>query len=288
MEKIFLWDEELIEQFPKVSLERIDEFLDLIQYIQENNMGNVIDEEVIDEEVLEKESLWEWIYAKDDIRLNDLKKELSKKIQKVRGINSKKASELKKQIGSMGGKKVFVLYFSKDSKSPYYIETRSQYFKALWKYLSRENKNDFSEDMKECFPNIVFHKDVKGSLNTLNRKFEEIRGEIVEHLGQLNEYQKKFLKLADENRSYREIADIFTKDTGIACSPQAGRKSVKELKIEVYNNITKETEEITCELHTKFSKYNINPEKQDRIYFFPGKKGIENGYVIVKHIGKHL
>ena len=35
-------------------------------------------------------------------------------------------------------------------------------------------------------------------------------------------------------------------------------------------------------------KFNIDRTKQDRIYFFPGRKGIHEGKIIVKHIGKHL
>ena len=75
---------------------------------------------------------------------------------------------------------------------------------------------------------------------------------------------------------------------GIACSPQAGRDKVQILKETYFNTKSGQEETVICELHTKFRKFNIDKNKQDRIYFFPGKTGIKEGKVIVKHIGKHL
>ena len=44
---------------------------------------------------------------------------------------------------------------------------------------------------------------------------------------------------------------------------------------------------LLCELHTKFSTYNRDATKQDRIYFHKGKKGILEDKLIVIHIGDH-
>lgn len=142
--------------------------------------------------------------------------------------------------------------------------------------------------MQECFPNIYFADGIGATINTLNRRFEDIRGEIVEHLTQICDYQIKFGELLDEHKSYQEIAQQFSKDTGIDCSPQAGREKVQLLKERQVNETTGQEEIIVCELHTKFKTFNIDREHQDRIYFFPGKRDILGGKVIVKHIGKHL
>ena len=55
-----------------------------------------------------------------------------------------------------------------------------------------------------------------------------------------------------------------------------------------FNSKNGQEEAVTCELHTKFKRFNIDIDKQDRIYFFPGKREILEGKVIVKHIGGHL
>lgn len=109
----------------------------------------------------------------------------------------------------------------------------------------------------------------------------------MKHLTALNGYKDKFLKLSGENKGYREIADEFQCDSGIECSPQAGRDHVAGLRRSFYNEVSKEEESITCEMHTKFKKYNIDRQKQDRIYFAPSKQGIQKGKVVVVHIGTH-
>lgn len=58
----------------------------------------------------------------------------------------------------------------------------------------------------------------------------------------------------------KEIADSqickkFKEKTGIDCSPQANRDGIKNLKVTLFNNESNGSEEIVCELHTKFSKY---------------------------------
>lgn len=79
-------------------------------------------------------------------------------------------------------------------------------------------------------------------MNTLNRRFEEIREEIVEHLTRLNDYQVKFGELFDEHKSFQEIAQQFSADTGIDCSPQAGRDKVQALKETRRNEATGQEE----------------------------------------------
>lgn len=110
----------------------------------------------------------------------------------------------------------------------------------------------------------------------------------MDHLSIINDYKDKFCELLSENRSYVEIARIFHEDTGIDCSTQAGRKGVQKLKAKYFNAENGQEEDILCELHTKFNRFNINREEQDRIYFFLGRKGIKGGKIIVKHIGTHL
>lgn len=281
MEKIVLWDKRLVEQYKECTLIILDNFLELIEFIQDNKIKNLIDEKVFVDN-----ALWDWLYAKDNIELIDIKKELIKKIQKTQRIDTEQFNELQKYVGSIVKAKTFVLIFK--DESAFHISSIAEYFRALRQYLRMEKKDDFARDLQECFPNIVFSENIETSINTLNRKFEDIRNEIVEHLIQINNYKSRFEELINEHKPYKEISEIFTAETGIECSPQSGRKSVRELKAKYYNSVTKQDEVITCELHTKFKRFNINIDKQDRIYFFPGKCGIVNGRIVVKHIGEHL
>lgn len=281
MEKAVLWGKEIEKDFAGASENQLDDFLELIQFIQKNGLRNEICENT-----LEKAELWEWLYSKDQIELNDIKRELSRHLEKVKSRAEEEFDELFGKIGKLLAVKVLALSFK--GESVYYISTISGYYAGIRSYLAVEKKDDFCNDLQECFPNIFFTEGIDTTVNTLNRKFEDIREEIVEHLIYINNYQEKFSKMLEENKSYQEVAQQFTIDTGIDCSPQAGRDKVQALKETQINEETGQEETVVCELHTKFKTFNIDRERQDRIYFFPGKQGILGGKIIVKHIGKHL
>lgn len=281
MEKVVLWGDGIEQDFVEVSENQFDDFLELVRYIQKNNIQNVICENT-----LYKAELWEWLYSKDQVELNDIKRELRRYIEKARYVNEAEFDKLMEKIGKLLSIKVLALLF--DKKNIFYISTILEYYAGIRSYLKMEKKDDFCKDLQECFPNIYFAEGIETSVNSLNRKFEDIREEIVEHLTQINDFKARFGELLEEHKSYQEIAREFTADTGIECSPQAGREKVQDLKERQFNDINGQEETVICELHTKFKKFNIDRERQDRIYFFPGKKGILNGKIIVKYIGTHL
>lgn len=281
MEKIVLWGKEIEKDFAGAAEKQLDDFLELMYFIQKNNIRNEICESTLD-----KEELWEWLYSKDQIELNDIKRELSRHLEKARCREKIEFDEFFNKIGKVLTPKILLLSFKKENI--YYIATILEYYAGIRSYLAAEKKDDFCNDLQECFPHIFFTEGIGRTINTLNRKFEEIRAEIVEHLICINNYHYKFSEMLEEHKSYQEIAHQFAIDTGIACSPQAARKKVQVLKETQINDITGQEETIICELHTKFKTFNVDREKQDRIYFFPGKQGILDGRIIVKHIGTHL
>ena len=281
MNKRILWDKKIKESFTKFSQTNLIDFLDLLDYIADYNIENIICESTLDDE-----ELWTWLYTKDQIELNDIKRELSKRIERTKSVNEYDFDEMLNIVGKLNSIKTLILLY--EDKCDFYISTKKEYYIGLRRYLAMEKKDAFCKDLPDCFPNIYFSENIETSVNTLNKKFEEIREEIIEHLTNINDYQNKFLKLLQKNTSYQEIAQCFTTDTGIDCSPQAGRDKVRILKETYLNTESNQEETIICELHTKFKKFNIDKSKQDRIYFFPGKMGIKDGKVIVKHIGKHL
>lgn len=235
---------------------------------------------------LNEAELWDWLYSKEKIELNDIKRELSRRLERAECVAQNEFDELMGKIGKLQEIKVLALTFKRENI--YYISTILEYYAGIRSYLASEKKDDFCSDLQECFPNIYFAEGIGTTINTLNRRFEDIREEIVEHLTQINDYQVKFSELLDEHKPYQEIAQQFAADTGIDCSPQAGREKVQQLRESQVNETTGQEESIVCELHTKFKTFNIDRERQDRIYFSPGKQGILGGRVIVKHIGKHL
>ncbi|MCR2050876.1 hypothetical protein NSB25_26980 [Acetatifactor muris] len=281
MKKAVLWGKEIKQDFTSASESQLDAFLDLVQFIQQNDIWNAICESTLDEA-----ELWGWLYSKEQIELNDIKRELARRMERAKCVSQEEFDKLLGEIGKI--QKIMILVLSFQRVCVYYISTILAYYTGIRSYLALEKKDDFCNDLQECFPNIYFVEGVRTTVNTLNRRFEDIREEIVEHLTWLNDYRVKFGELLDEHKSFQEIAQQFSADTGIDCSPQVGRDKVQALKESRRNEATGQEETIICELHTKFKTFNVNRERQDRIYFFPGKRDILGGKVIVKHIGKHL
>lgn len=281
MEKVILWEKEIEKDFAKASENQLDDFLELVRFVQKNGIQNLICKSTLD-----KAELWEWLYSKDQIELNDIKRELSRRLERAECQEEGKYEEFFGKIGKLLAIKVLLLSFK--GESVYYISTIAEYYISIRNYLALEKKDDFCNDLQECFPNIFFVEGIETTVNTLNRKFEDMREEIIEHLVRINDYYRKFSDMLENHKSYREIAKQFIIDTGIDCSPQAGREKVQALKETRINEVTGQEETVVCELHTKFKTFNIDKEKQDRIYFFPGKQGILGGRIIVKHIGTHL
>ncbi len=281
MEKVILWEKEIEKDFAKASENQLDDFLELVRFVQKNGIQNVICKSTLD-----KAELWEWLYSKDQIELNDIKRELSRRLEKAECKEEREYEEFFGKIGKLLAIKILLLAFKRENV--YYISTIAEYYASIRNYLALEKKNDFCNDLQECFPNIFFVEGIETTVNTLNRKFEDMREEIIEHLIRINDYYRKFSDMLENHKSYREIAKQFIIDTGIDCSPQSGREKVQELKETRINEETGQEETVVCELHTKFKTFNIDKEKQDRIYFFPGKQGILGGRIIVKHIGTHL
>lgn len=276
-----VWTEEIPAQIPARSKEDIDEFLKLLDFFDDARIDTYLNEQA----VYENMEFCDWIYSKESSELNDMKRELSKKISKYYHIDEIEQQKLIGNIGRDFEKKWVGIDFREEVE--FYAFTISKFYKICRFYLKWNKKSDFIQDLSFCYPNIFFDASVQGSFHSLNRRFEEVCEEIVEHLTALNNYREKFIQLSEENKGYREIAEEFQRDSGIECSPQSGRRNVAGLKREFLNTLNNKTETVNCELHTKFKKFNIDREKQDRIYFAPAKKGIQEEKVVVVHIGKH-
>lgn len=275
-----VWTDKLTEQIPKEKYEKIIQFMELLDVLNDKRIVINLDED----SVYECEDFVEWIYSRKEPELTDIKKELILKMSKCCHCEDAQIKRLQENIGEVKSQKYFALDFREDN--PYYAVTEKAMYKICRKYLGMESKDQFKEDMEFCFPDIYF--DVSTSIHSLNRKFEDIRAEIVEHLTALNSYRVNFIQLMNKNKGYREIAMLFQQDTGIECSPQGDKKKLSIFKREFVNESTGQKENINCELHTKFKRYNIDRDKQDRIYFAPAKEGICSNRVIVIHIGRHL
>lgn len=260
-------------------LESVLEMLDIS--LQYNTEYHVLEDSLYSQMICGEEFV-NWLYDYTQPELRDLKKELCIRINKSKPVRGKC---MEQQEEWLAREKTFTV--GKDGKKTDLVWTCADYWEFKRNVLARCSKAEFAHDLAECFENIYFTDSVEPSLHTLNNQFSDIRGEIVEHLSKLNSYYAEFRSKRQSNVDNRSICLEFKEFSGINCSPQAGRESVHTLYRRFYNVKDKAEEELCCELHTKFKKYNRDRENQDRIYFHPGKDGICEGKIIVIHIGSH-
>lgn len=222
-----------------------------------------------------------WLYDYDNVDpyLRDIKKELLIEINKSQTLDENVNLDDFVQQES-----TFIIGICEDYK----IQDLFDYLQFKQNRLKKFSaKSTFGDELQECYYYIFFDTGVSATLSTLNNRFSNMRDDIVNHLHQLDE----FCRIHPERVNSGYNNDCFSRDfkafSGIDCSPQSDRDSTANLKKKYINTVTQVEESLTCELHTKFSKYNRDATKQDRIYFHKGKKDILGGKLIVIHIGTH-
>ena len=114
MKKAVLWGKKIEEDFVNASENQLDDFLELLQYIQDNHIRNAICENTMNEA-----ALWGWLYSKEQIELNDIKRELSRRLERAECVVQEEFDELLDKIGKVQSIKVLAQYLKRKSK--YYI-----------------------------------------------------------------------------------------------------------------------------------------------------------------------
>lgn len=104
MKKAVLWGKEIKKDFAGASESQLDDFLDLVQFIQQNDIWNVIRESTLDEA-----ELWGWLYSKEQIELNGIKRELSRRLERAKCVSQEEFDELLGKLGKMHKIKVLAL-----------------------------------------------------------------------------------------------------------------------------------------------------------------------------------
>lgn len=275
-----------IEHFPLAlntegNIEEIlSELLKMIDYTENFNTNYFVCENSLYSKSVLNTPFADWLYGLSQPELNDVKRELIIKISKSQTLSPD----------------IDITQFIKDESVFIVGNTEAVFIWNIFNYLNFKqirlknitSKTEFSQEIQECYYNIFFDKDISYSLNTLNNNFASIRDEIIVHLQRLDEFYETNKCCNNIGFSNLDFSSKFKEFSKIDCSPQASRDSTVPLKKRYLNKTTNKEEEITCELHTKFSTHDRDSTKQDRIYFHKGKIGVCDNKLIVIHIGKHM
>lgn len=142
----------------------------------------------------------------------------------------------------------------------------------------------FLAECDKYFPAIYFHSNNQVSIKSI---LDDFSIEIVRHLSELND---KFKTIRNGYTHLPEALIAFSSACNLETSLEGNASRKKKLTFDFETEKGK-IESIYCEPHTKINSHNNKGNTayfQYRIYFHEGKSNIQNGKILVAHIGEHL
>jgi hypothetical protein len=153
--------------------------------------------------------------------------------------------------------------------------------------LYPQNAFFFVDECAKYFPNLYFHERIKTSINSILFNFPK---KIIFHLAALNN-QFRYSQQPGLNRT--QVLQAFSANANLdetaSLEGNAARKTDFTFNFLDDNN---QIYRICCEPHLKLCRNDNYPGDQsysyNRIYFHEGVNNIQEGKILIGHIGNHL
>lgn len=148
------------------------------------------------------------------------------------------------------------------------------------------SETHFYESCVTYFPDLFFHSQNEGSLHTLEGGLSIFSKCILNCLDALEQTFYTYYDPQDIPSSLRAFSTACGVETTLE-----GNKNRKEDFTFTFIDIDGNSVEVCCEPHMKLSQSDQSGDSHyyfNRIYFHGGKKEVENGKLLVGHIGGHL
>ncbi len=158
-------------------------------------------------------------------------------------------------------------------------------FRRYFLSLYPRNEDFFIDECKKYFESLFFHE---GNKTSVRRLFPGCIKKVIHHLSELNDKFPTSKTSPYHRLNTLNIFNVQYDHDGQAASPEGDIKKKNVLTFDFMNH-GGQNERIYCELHLKISYDDNNVFSNDRrIYFHEGNSQIQNGRILVGHIGKHL
>lgn len=226
--------------------------------------------EIYEKRIYKELYLDEFIYATNQEINSNYTKTLRSLVDKLRTLTNEK---IHGEIGFFY-KTNSLIYNEHDLKLFY-----NNYFKEL------NNAVDFYNGIKTHFPKLTFSEHVRDSLLEIEAELPNFSIKIIKTLVYLNnEIKVKFETIKNLKATLKQL----TSDLELHASEQ-GKSKIK-LYFEFEDKESKIKKSICCDPHVKYNRGEVSTTDKEyyRLYFHMGDKDIDNGNVLIGHIGKHI
>lgn len=161
-------------------------------------------------------------------------------------------------------------------------------FRRYFLGLYPKDANYFIDECSKYFPQLFFHERNK---STVQKILGICSKKIIYHLSALNdEFRNSQLEGLNRAEILKHFSIAQKLDERASLEGNASRKN--DLTFEFLND-SRQQELVCCEPHLKLCYNNNYPgdssySKIRRIYFHEGKSNIQQGKILIGHIGEHL
>jgi len=169
------------------------------------------------------------------------------------------------------------------------VYTESELMEYYYSLIeNKHNEEEFYICINKYFTKLVIHTRVKESLKTLEGDgLANFANDIVKSLRYL---ENNFRNILNESNALPEALIKFSTILGIETTLEgkAARKPDFTFKFQKDNE---EDIDICCEPHIKLSESSKRGDNSfyfNRLHFYEGRDGVENGKILIGHIGGHL
>lgn len=182
---------------------------------------------------------------------------------------------------------LFALLNTQQQINPIYIVHNKRNWLEFHIYFLSKFPCDTGYFIDECnkyFTNLFIHERNK---EIIKKTEGEWKNSVITFLHHLKILNNEFPKYLSNRQNYQriEVLKNFGSENNIEVSPQGNAEEKK------FMTFTFDNQDICCEPHIKISKNDIKGNHTNyfnRIYFYEGKDDIQNGKILVGHIGKHI
>ena len=269
---------------------RLIELEQLIEHAISHNDQIWAEINLYDVEIVEGKTIMDWAYEYgDDDGMEDLRWMLRGILNMAQSseISDYSYIEVKSKIeNNTPIENTALMCLINLNNNALYIHNISKWREAHIYYLQFCcDEQLFIERAKLCFENLFFHDRVVNSMATLSAPLNEYSTEIIKHLKTLNDeaqliYQK-----------YHHEGDQSMLDRlSVTASPERKPEIVRSKLTFDFINKQKQIVRVPCSPHTKLNGQMRKGNTKylfDRIYFAWGDSNIEDGKILIAHIGRH-
>jgi len=251
------------------NIEHLSELKDKIDHFHENILRHDDIHNII---FYDGKEIYKILYSEDIIN-NDYKKMLGFIIDRA---NEYEDQDISQYIGLNHIENEDLIYTIEDWYKFHYNDMKS---------LSDELK--FSECIKKYFPNLTFNKKINNALKTLDGGLFLFSTDIIKSLIYL---EKELKPLIENSQNLPEALSKFTSSLGLETTLEGNSNRKEDFTFTFLKNDGTEIQ-ICCEPHIKLDKSSVAGDTKwysNRIYFYQGRAEVDNGNILIGHIGKHL